>query len=172
MRPLIRGAGLREKDMDLRCAHLGKQFTLRKRTPHADEATDAVDAIMEARKEADGTWVQVEVVLPTGTNLQTFIERDRSFAQKRVGFHLSRAARVLRARLGDMRVDIAKSSQAVVVEWQEVVTMRFDPGDGRVQTTWNDALLRDLGCRVDEVCEVYAAMVAPTSASGRPPPRG
>lgn len=56
LRPLLRKAGLQEEDVEVRGSSLEKQFTIRKRKAGHDEAREAVDAIMDARKEAGGRW--------------------------------------------------------------------------------------------------------------------
>lgn len=91
--PLIERASCPTTEVELRGSQMGRAFTMRLRPGARGNAEGAINAIMAARRLPDGTRAKVDIQTPYGAALPVYIERDKSYAQRKTAFHLSSVAR-------------------------------------------------------------------------------
>lgn len=155
--PLLAAAGIAEADTTLHESQLGTRFTLRF-APAAGIAiaADAVQAVLSAKKDDAGEWRCLTATSPAGVAVNLFVDRDKSYASRRVGRHLSRAAASLRESHPDKQFEIARSASAVCHQWAELVRLRFEANTGTVATEWGDAAMALANVDGTAVRAVYA----------------
>lgn len=69
-------------------------------------------------------------------------------------------------------VAIARSANAVVVEWKELVVLQYDTQTNSVVAAWRDDALEELGADAMAVRDAYQATTSPTPQGRRGPARG
>lgn len=157
--PLIERAGLRASDVAVKGPVLGKKFVLRKSDSSTTDERQTVDLLMEARRRNDGSWHKLEITAPGGGTIPSFLNRDASFAQRRVGWVLTRAARALRMADPSRQFDVARAASSVVFQWSELVVVSYDEASGMAKAAWKDGMLRELNLDVEEVKRAFDEMV-------------
>lgn len=80
----------------------------------------------------------------TGTQLPLFVDPDRSLAQRRVGWHLSTAAKSFSALHPSLEVTAAKSEGALTHRWEPLVRFTYDYSDNTVTAHWEEAIYERL----------------------------
>lgn len=164
--PLIERSAVPPKDVELHGSQMGRAFTLRQRPGARGNAEDVVNAIMAARRLANGEWANITIATPYGTTLPVYIERDKSYSQKKTAFHLVRVARTLRAAFTSKSFEVARSAGIVTHDWREIAQVRFNPDIIAVDVEWNDEAIGQLGGDGDTIRAAYQAMLrTPRTAS-------
>lgn len=169
LKPLLERARVPLREVEVRGSQMARAFVLRHKSGEASKGEDMVEAIMAARRREDGSWFEVTVRTPQNTDLPLYVERDRSHAQRKVGYHLSRATRALRAARPQAKFEIARSAGAVTHEWREVVTIRYSTEASGVVVDWKTDVLESLGIDHDEIRGAFMAMLrdGPAGDGGR-----
>lgn len=144
---------------------MGRTFALRF-TTHAQDHAALVTQVLAAKKAPNGPWRTFFVTSPAGKQMALYISGDRSFAAKRIGWHLSRAAAALRKLHARHEFEVAKGANAVCIGWQELVRA-FDPRTCEVHAQWGRKALSDAGLAVDETIAVYNDAAAPRPRAHR-----
>lgn len=124
-----------------------------------------VDSIMAARRLSDGSWAKLEIPTPYGASLPVFVERDKSYAQRKTGFHLARVARALRATFPGKTFEVARSSGVVTQDWCQVAQVRCNAEANAAEVEWRDDIIADMGSTGDAVRDAYKATVATARTS-------
>lgn len=104
---LLRAAGIDQASTTLHGSQLGAKFTLRFGSATGD-STEAVQAVLLAKKDENGEWRRLTATSPTGVAVTLFVDRDKSYASRRTGWHLSRAAASLRESYPDKQFEMAR----------------------------------------------------------------
>lgn len=165
--PLIERAGLRSTDVVVRGPTLGKKFVLKRSESSSTDKRQTVELLMEARRRHDGGWHSLDTKAPSGQAIPAFLNRDASFAQRRIGWTLTRAARALRMVDGSRQYDVAKAANSVVHQWREVAVIHFVPNSSKAAVDWKDDVLREFGINGDELRRMFDDMVQRAAAPGR-----
>lgn len=139
---------------------MGRSFALRF-TAHAQDHAAMVTQVLAAKKAPNGQWRTFFVTSPTGTQVPLYISGDRSFAAKRIGWHVPRAATALRELHPRHDFEVAKGANAVCIGWQELVRATFDPRTREVHAQWDRKAMVEVGLAVEETIAVYSDVVAP-----------
>lgn len=168
IKPLLERARVPMREVDVRGSQMAKNFVLRHKSGEAMRGEDMVEAIMGARRREDGTWLDVTIRTPHGSVLPLYIEQDRSHAQRKVGYHLSRAAKALRAAAPHAKFDIARSAGVVTNEWREVVTVKYAAETNSVVVDWKEDVLTSLALDHDTVRREFLASIRDERTGGGP----
>lgn len=121
---------------------------------------DLVDAVMAARRLPDGSWAKLEIPTPYGASLPVFVERDKSYAQRKTGFHLARVARTLRAAFPGKTFEVARSSGIVTQDWRDVAQVRYSTDTNAAEVEWRDDIIAEMGSTGDAIRDAYKATLA------------
>lgn len=167
VKPLILQAGLKPDDVVVKGPMLGKKFVLRRSDTANKDERQVVDLLMEARRNADGSWLRLEITAPTGGAIQAYLNRDASFAQRRVGWVLTRAARALREVEPGRQFDVARAASSVVFQWSELVVVKYDEATGKATATWQEATMRELNIDIAAARSSLDAMVQQDAGTRR-----
>lgn len=163
--PILHRANVPATDAELQGSQMGRSFTLRQRPSARGHAEDMVNAIMAAHRLPDGPWAKAEIQTPYGASLPVFVERDKSHAQRKTGYHLARVARTLRAAFPDKTFEVSRSSGIVTQEWCEVAQVRYNANANAADIEWRDETITSLGGTGDAMRDAYKAMLAAARAS-------
>lgn len=138
------------------------------RATGAVERGRVTEALHDARRCSDGSWATLQAELPNGGRVQLFVDRGRSWAQRRRGFALARAADALRTVADAHRVQAAKAAGTVLLDWSEVVSVKYDDRQKEAVAEWDIAKLDALGVDSSAVLAAFhAAMAAAARAAQR-----
>lgn len=128
---LVQVEGVPVSHKQVHGSNMGRAFALRF-TAHVQDHAAMVTQVLAAKKAPNGQSRSFFVTSPAGTHVALYISGDRSFAAKRIGWHLSRAAA---AALRELRpchdFEVAKGANAVCIGCQELVRATFDHAHAR-----------------------------------------
>lgn len=151
----------------------GRRSILKPMGSQAVDAETFVDSVMEARRIDDGPWMDVSVAgaAADASLVPIFMERDRSFAKRKRGFHLGQLARAMRSC--HLAADIVphRASATVVIAWQEVAKIEYVEASGSAEVVWNDAVVTATGLDKEAIITTCLASIA-AAGPGRRQPHG
>lgn len=157
--PVLARAGYSAKDVDIKGPPLGLRFVLKHREHSGPLARDFVENVMDARREPGGGWTSLTIQSPAGEAITVYVGRDVSHAQRRTAWHLARAARALRDAAPRHTFEVAKAASAVVHQWKELATCRYDSGSDSTEISWKVDAIKALGIDEVQVQRAYSEMV-------------
>lgn len=170
--PVTGRANVPTRDIELHGSQMGRAFTMRLRPGARGNAEDAINSIMAARRLPDGSWAKVDIQTPYGAALPVYIERDKSYAQRKTAFHLTCVVRTLRAAFATKTFEVARSSGIVTHDWREVAQVRYNPDNNTAAGEWSDSVSADLGGNSDGIRDAYKTMLASTTRASSVGSRG
>lgn len=127
-----------------------------------------VDELLDARRDDSGRWTPIEILSPRGPSVAAFMERDKSVAQRRCSWHLTRIARALRSAKPDTTIEVSRSAQVVTHNWNELAGVRFNDATRSVTGEWHEAAMEALGVAAATIREDYYER----QVASAPAPRG
>lgn len=167
LQPLLARAGLGAADVTLDGSQSEKLFTLRPVGGDDADKRRVVDALLAARKDAGGEWILITAPTPTGATARVYLDRDRSWAQRRRGFAIAKAAEALRSAAPGRAFVPVNGSGAVLLDWAEVATFTWSDAERDVIAQWHTERLATAGIDVASARAAYRAAMG--SARSGPP---
>lgn len=107
----------------------------------------------------------MQAELPNGGRVQLFVDRDRSWAQRRKGFAVARAADALRSVVDSHRVQAAKAAGTVLLDWSEVVSVMYDDAQNEAVEKWDVTKIDELGVDSSAIVAAFHAAIAAAARS-------
>lgn len=170
IRAALRGlarARLDGSDVKLDGPLAGRVFYMRPRSTDPVNHGRVTNAVHEARRRSDGSWAVLQAELPNGGQVPLFVDRDRSWAQRRKGYAVARAADALRSVVDDHRVKAAKAAGTLVLDWMEVVSVAYDDDQKEAVASWDVAKIDAAGVDSSAVLAAFNAAIAAAARSAR-----
>lgn len=167
VRSLLDRARVGDGDIKFDGPMVGKVFYLRPRSADCMERGRIIGAIHDARRDSDGAWVELAADTPSGGRVPIFIDRDRSWAQRRKGYAVARVADAAHSVAEGRQVQAAKAAGTVLLDWVEVVSMAFDDDRREAIASWGLEKLAAAGVDSSAVLAVYGAAMAAASCAGQ-----
>lgn len=165
--PLLERAKIAKEQLKIIGPQLGKNFVVRHSSGDPSVGQEMVDKLLDAGRDESGRWMPLEIISPRGPSIAAFMERDKSVAQRRCRWHLTRIARALRAAKPDTTIEVSRSAQVVTHYWAELAGVRYDDATKSVTVEWHEAAMEAMGVVVATIREEYEKQVATA-----PAPRG
>lgn len=146
---------------------VGKAFVLRPELEAEPGPATVVRRLMEARRNSAGEWMRLSVAGPGGEQIPLFTDLDRSLSQRRVGWHLAQAKKVLLRFHPSLDVVLAKSEGLLTHEWRPLFSCRFQEADRSVAMEWDRANLDKIGADAACIEKALADHIAEADAARR-----
>lgn len=130
-----------------------------------------MQALLDSRRTLDGGWAQLYVTSPGGQNVEVFLDRNRSYASRKQGFHTSKLVAALRQVHPSLAVTAQRSTGLLLVAWQEVVQVKFSADTRQAMLHWDSAAASAVGVDTASTMRAYQAAAA-AAGPERVGPRG
>lgn len=125
----------------------------------AQGAESWAQGLLDSRRTPDGGWAQLYVTSPGGQSVEVFLDRDRSYASRKQGFHTSKLAAALRQTHPSLAVTAQRSTGSLLVAWQEVVQVRCSSETRQAMLHWDSAAALAVGVDTAATMPAYQAAV-------------
>lgn len=155
--PLLRAAKIPPAEARLDGLGMARNCVLRAPAGSSRLPDDLARAVLDAKKMADGSRRQINLATPNGGEVDVHVVADRSVAQRRVGWSLSTAAKIIREKYPQK---VAKREGTITHQWEGLVHFVYVRETTAVDAQWGEATLTKYGMDPAALVSAFAIKVA------------